>query len=358
MKGLLVILLTTFTLTAFGQSEERILHVVDSIAIIDEPAEDEGEIAETDIETVTVVTDESKIEKFGYKDFDKVIFIITKEYFKRPEEIKKIPTFKNMEKKEGKWYLKGASSTYTGPFIDYYFNGKKYREGFVKHGLLDGQRTIYDKDGHKTVYSTFSNGKLNGEYEEYFINGQIQQKGIFEDGKEVGLWKEWYSTGVLKKQFEFKDGKAIADKESEKLNSLFIKGLKSHEEGYYKAAVKYFDKAIELDSNYCDLYFHRSRAYLYDFQFDKAVIDCDKAIEIEPLYMEAYSNRAIIRIRKYELADSRVLSRNSEVTILAGQTKTDIPQEEKDKICKDLRMGFRLGDKKDMIKDAIKQYCE
>lgn len=358
MRGLIFSLLTAFALTAAGQSEERILYVVDSIAIIEEPKEDEGEISETDIETVTVVTDKSKIEKFGYKDLDKIIFIITKEYFKRPDEIKKIPTFKNMEKKGGKWYLKGASSTYTGSFIDYYYNGKKFRDGFVKDGLLNGRRTIYYQDGQKKVYSSFSNGTVDGEYEEYFTNGQIQQQGIFKGGKEAGLWKEWYSTGVLKKQFEFIDGKAISDKETEKLDLLFNKGLKSHEEGNYKAAIKYFDKAIELDSNYCDLYFHRSRAYLYDFQFDQAIADCDKAIKIEPLYMEAFSNRAFTRIRKFELADSRVLNRNSEVTVLAGKSKTDIPQTEKDKICQDLRMGFSLGDKKDMIKDAIKKYCE
>lgn len=358
MRGLIFSLLITITLTAVGQSGERILYVVDSLAIIDEPKEDEGEISEADIETVTVITDKSEIDKYGYKDLDKVIFIITKEYFKRPDNIKKIPTFKKMEKKEGKWYLKGYQSPYSGPFIDYYYNGKKYRDGFVKDGLLNGLRTIYYQDGQKKYYGTFSNGTLIGDYGEYFSNGQLQQHGQFKEGKEEGLWKEWYSTGVLKKQFEFKDGKAIADKETEKLDSFFNKGLKSHEEGNYKAAIKYYDKAIALDSNYSNLHFHRSRAYLYDFQFDKAIVDCDKAIEIEPLYKESYSNRAFTRIRKYELGGSRVLSRNTEVTVLAGKSKTEIPATEKALICTDLRKGFELGDTQTMIKDAIKKYCE
>ena len=168
MRGLIFSLLITITLTAAGQSGERILYVVDSLAIIDEPKEDEGEISETDIETVTVITDKSKIEKSGYKDLDKIIFIITKEYFKRPDSIKRIPTFKKMEKKEGKWYLKGYPSPYSGPFIDYYYNGKKYRDGFVKDGLLNGLRTIYYQDGQNKYYGTFSNGTLTGDYGEYF----------------------------------------------------------------------------------------------------------------------------------------------------------------------------------------------
>jgi tetratricopeptide (TPR) repeat protein len=142
------------------------------------------------------------------------------------------------------------------------------------------------------------------------------------------------------------------------LDKLFTDGLKAHEEGNYKGAVKFFDKAIELSPNFSDLYFHRSRAYLYDLQFDKAISDCDKAIEIEPLYKEAYSNRAFTRIRKYELGGSRVLSRNTEVTVLAGKSKTEIPPTDKDVICADLRKGFELGDTKTMITDAIKEYCE
>jgi antitoxin component YwqK of YwqJK toxin-antitoxin module len=359
MREIVLGLLTIISLTTFGQeTEERILYVVDSIAIVEDPKEDECVLSENGIETITVVTNETDINKYGHKNIDKIIFIITKEFAKRPEEIRRVPTFKKMFKNGTKWCLEGTSIPYTGTFIDYYYNGKKYRDGFLKDGLLDGLRTIYYQDGKKKYYGYFFNGTKNGEYGEYFINGQLQQQGIFKEGKEEGLWKEWYSTGVLKKEVEYKNGKPILNKETEKLDKLFTNGLKAKEEGNYKGAVKFYDKAIELSPNFSDLYFHRSRAYLYDLQFDEAIADCDKAIEIEPLYMEAYSNRAFTRIRKYELGGSRVLSRNTEVTVLAGKSKTEIPPTEKDIICTDLRKGFELGDIQPMIKDAIKKYCE
>jgi len=359
MREVILCLLTIISLTTFGQgTEERILFVVDSIAIVEDPKEDEGELSENDIETITVVTDKTDITKYGYKDIDKIIFIITKEFAKRPEEIRRVPTFKKMFKNGTKWCLEGTSIPYTGAFIDYYYNGKKYRDGFLKDGLLEGLRTIYYQDGKKKYYGYFSDGTKSGEYGEYFINGQLQLLGTFKEGKEEGLWKEWYSTGVLKKEVEYKNGKSILTKEIEKLDKLFTNGIKAQEEGNYKGAVKYYDKAIELSPNFSDLYFHRSRAYLYDLQFDEAILDCNKAIEIEPLYMEAYSNRAFTRIRKYELGGSRVLNRNTEVTVLAGKSKTEIPPTEKEIICADLRKGFELGDTQAMIKDALKKYCE
>src|SRR5687767_5506886 len=117
MRGLIIFILTIISFKTFGQgTEERILYVVDSIAIIEDPEEDEGELIETDIETLTVVATKADIEKYGYKDVDKVIFITTKEYAKRPEELRKIPTTKKMERRKGQWYLSESTIPYSGQF--------------------------------------------------------------------------------------------------------------------------------------------------------------------------------------------------------------------------------------------------
>ena len=78
MKGLIFYVLTICSLAVHGQGkEEKILYVVDSIPVIKDPDPDEGTLVETDIETLTVVTNKIEIEKHGYKDIDKIIFIIT-----------------------------------------------------------------------------------------------------------------------------------------------------------------------------------------------------------------------------------------------------------------------------------------
>src|SRR5688572_16117332 len=106
MKRLIILFLTAIVFHSFGQgSQERVLFVVDSIPIINDPDEDDGELSEQDIETATVVTNKSEIEKLGYKDLDKIIFIITKEYTRRPDELKRIPTLAQMERRNGRWCL-------------------------------------------------------------------------------------------------------------------------------------------------------------------------------------------------------------------------------------------------------------
>jgi len=237
-------------------------------------------------------------------------------------------------------------------------DGIKKEEGFINDGVDDGLRTYYYKDGTIKLYRNYSKGIPNGESGKYFQNGKLQCKGIFKNGKEEGLWTEWYSTGVIKWETEYKSGKAQLAKEVIKANSLFEKGLEAFEKGYYKDAVNYYNKTLELYPNYNDVYFHRSRAYLYDLKFDEALIDCDKAVEIEPLNKDAYSQRAFIRIRKYEFKDSRTLSKNSEITVYATKQNVEIPADEKSQICSDLKKGYELGDTKQMITDAIKKYCE
>ncbi len=360
MKRTVFFILTILTLTTYGQgTEERVLYVVDSIAIIEDPGEEDGTLAETDIETLTVITNKGEIEKLGYKDLDKIIFINTKEFAKRPDDIKRIPTTKKMERKNGKWYYKGSTVPYSGQFTDYFFNGKKQGDGTLKEGVLDGRRNVYYQNGNLSYYTHYVNGIETGESKEYFMNGALHQEGSFKNGKDDGLWKEWYSTGTLKRQTEFKEGQVIgATKEHDKFHKLLSSGITMFREGNFQGAIKSYDKALELNPNYSDAYFHRGTAYLNDFKFDEAVKDFDKAIELEPLYMEAISNRAFARLRKYEFKNSRTLSKSSGVTVLASKDKVEIPKDELDKICADLKKGIELGDNKLMILDAQKTYCQ
>jgi tetratricopeptide (TPR) repeat protein len=190
------------------------------------------------------------------------------------------------------------------------------------------------------------------------MNGKLKQKGSFIDAKETGLWQVFYSTGKIKRQSTVVNGKQDIPKEELKFYTLLDKGKDLMKEGDYKTAIKRLDDAEKLNQSYSDLYFYRGTAKLDNFDFDNAIIDFDKAIEIEPLYMEAISNRAFARLRKYEFKDSRTLSKTKEVTILAAKDKVPIPKDDQDKICADLNLGYQLGDRKPMIIDAIKNYCQ
>lgn len=359
MKNLVFILCAIFALSSHAQDvKERVLYVVDSVPVIDDPKEEEATLLEEDIESLTIVTNNAEMEKYGYAGYDKLAIIFTKEYAKRPLEIKKIPTLNHMIRTDGKWYLKEATTAYSGPFIDYYYNGKIQGEGFLEEGVVHGIRTIFYANGNKKFVRTYKKGILHGETLDYLKEGQLSQKGSFKDGKKHGLWQDWYSTGELKRQNEFKEGEVLWTDNDKKVNSIFEKAMKMVNEYNYQGAVKGLSKAIELDTTLSDLYFHRGTAYLNAFKFDEAIKDYDKAIALEPLYMESYVNRAFARLRKHEFRDSRTLTKNSEVTILASKDVVTMPAEELSSICTDLNKGISLGDKSAMTLDAKERYCK
>ena len=361
MKKLLsLFLLVVFFNNGFSQEatkKETILYIVDKVPVIDEPNENSGNVTNDDIEEVTVIKDKEKINLTGYS-VDKLIYVTTKEYKKRPEEIKNIPTTKLMDQKDGAWFLKGATTPYSGKFIDYFLNGKIQGEGVLKNGIVDGARTTYYLNGSKRYTYTYRDGMQSGESEEYFTNGKIKQKGSFFNRKQIGLWQRFYSTGELKDQMMFVNEKPQLSKEQKKFYNLQDKATELMKEEDYKAAIRKLDDAEKINNKYSDLYFDRGTSKLDNMDFDTAVLDLDKAIELEPLYMEAIANRAFARIRKYQFKNSRTLSKTSKVTILASKDKVDIPKDDLAKICADLQKCYELGNKKDMILDAMKDYCK
>ena len=316
-----------------------------------------GTLKNDDIEHLEVVTNPEKIKALGYSSADKIIYITTKEYVKRSNEIRQIPTTKSMERKDGVWYLKNSTIPYSGKFIDYFLNGKIQGTGTLKDGVVNGTRTIYYENGNKEFFRNYINGIANGYSEEYFPGGNIKQKGSFKDGKDDSLWTDYYSTGAIKRQTNFLNLIPVMSKDEKKFFDLQSKALELMKADDYKGAVKKLDIAEKINPKYADLYFYRGTAKLDDFDFNQAIIDFDKAIELEPLYMESLANRAFARIRKYEFKDSRTLGKTTEVTVLASKKNIEIPADEKIKICNDLNKSIELGDDKDMVFDALKKYC-
>ena len=360
MKYILSLVLSLSLLNSFAQEvkkEESILYIVDSIPVLKDPDKNSGTLRNEDVDHLEVITNPDKIKALGYTTIDKIIYITTKEFAKRPDEIKKIPTTKAMDKKEGVWYLKNAKSPYSGRFIDYFWNGKIDEEGTLKDGLANGMNTVYYENGNKNYFRNYLKGITNGYSEEYFPNATLKQKGSFKDGKDDGLWIEYYSTGAIKRQTNFRNLVPDMSKDEKRFYDLQNKAIELMRDEDYKTAIKKLDDAEKLNGKYADIYFYRGTAKLNNLDFDNAILDFDKAIELEPLYMEALANRAFTRIRKYQFKGSRTLSKNSEVTILATKDKVEIPPEEKNKICSDLNKSVELGDDKNMILEAIKQYC-
>jgi antitoxin component YwqK of YwqJK toxin-antitoxin module len=352
----LLLMLSSF-ISICQEKQDRTLYIIDSIPVIDTP-DDAEQLDNEDIDKLEIVTDLEKIKSLGYEGkVDKIMMITTKAYATRPDDVKSIPSTKKMTRVNGLWYYKNPDQPYSGKFIDYFANGKIQGDGVLENGKVEGIRTVYYLNSSKRYFYTYSNGLENGPSEEYFINGKLKQKGIFVNKKEEGLWQVFYSTGKLKRESNFINNKQMLGKEELKFYELLSKGATHLKEGEYTNAIRKLDDAIKLNMSYADLYFYRGTAKLNNFDFDKAIDDFDQAIALEPLYMEAISNRAFARLRKYEFKDARTLSNSKKITIMAAKDMVSIPKDDLDKICADLKLGYELGDRKPMVIDAMKRYC-
>jgi len=378
---ILILLLTLSFSVCFSQNQnENVLYVVDSIPVIEEPKEGFGTLTENEIDRVEVLKDKKEIEKAGYKDFDGIIYVYTKEYTNRPDSIRAIPTTKLMTKKNGTWYLKNSSKPYSGKFIDYYLNGKKQGQGTLFNGKLKGKRLMYYINGNISDEVEYKNGLANGIEKRYYKDGTLMQKGEFKNGQEIGIWEmyhpngqlkqrtnfikgkmdgesvSYYSTGEMKGTLEYINGEYQPNKETDKIYKYYNQGQEYFRQGNFKSAIKKYSKCIEINENWADGYFARATAKLNNLDFDDAIKDFNKVLEIEPYFTNAYSNRAFAIIRKHELGNGRTLSNTSGVQIIASK-ETEIPESDLNKICADLYKAISLGDENQMVLNAFDKYC-
>lgn len=365
---------------AFSQSTgEKIAYIIDSIPVLTDPAEGD-DITDADVADITTIKDKEALRRLGYEQFDGVTYLFTKEYRNRSEEDRKIPSAKQMERRNDVFYFHGIP--YNGNFTDYFWNGKKQGEGHFVNGKLEGLRKIYYRSGVLSSERHYRQGIPDGEEREYFEDGSLKQKGIFADGKEEGTWESYfpngqvklrskyqlgqvydtatkfYSTGRIKEKVFIKNGEVVPDAHLVVLQQWMKKSEESNKAGNTKKAIKYCNEAIAADSNYAEAYYSRATILLNEFRFDEAINDFDKALQLEP-YMEfALANRAFARIRKYQYAGAREISRGDGVMVLASKDRVTIPDAEKEKICSDLQKAIFLGDKTDLILQALADYCK
>ncbi len=98
--------------------------------------------------------------------------------------------------------------------VDYYKNGKKYREGKALSSRVNSEDfkgivTYYYKNGNISKKEKYKRGKLNGLFQEYYITGELKIDGSYNDGMKQGVWKFYYKTGKIKTKGKYRDGEKV-----------------------------------------------------------------------------------------------------------------------------------------------------
>ena len=120
-----------------------------------------------------------------------------------------------------------------------------------------------------------------------------------------------------------------ADEEEKFSSEQYIKmGLNRYVEKDYQGAIRFYDKAVEVNPNNPIAFHQRGLAKGLLNDLGGALSDLDRAIELDPNYAQAFFNRGLIRIKVRNAIEG----------------------------CKDLETAGRLGYEKAYTE--MKKYCQ
>ena len=366
MKKIPVFLLVFLSIStlSFGQNPvEKILFVIDSIPLFNDP-EDWNPIEKEDIADIIVIKNKDSLKLLRPEQLDGIIYIFTKAYRNRPDSVKKIPSLKQMVMTKDGWNLNGA--LYSGNYIDYYNSGKIQNKGTLGSGKLNGELTVYFKNGNKKSVSNYKNGILHGDWKEYYPNGLLMNSRTHKDGKGTGDYASYfingqimgetrpgkagavdtafsyYSTGKVKQMKLIKSKKPVIDKKTNDFNGYNTYFFQTINKGELKDANKYFYLIWKVDSTSSDTHFKKGLLMMKEFRFDAAIEAFDDALNLEPLMRETLVHRAIARIKKFKYPKAKPLSDDINETPLILQDMVTIPADEQEKICADLQKAVYI----------------
>lgn len=84
---------------------------------------------------------------------------------------------------------------YTGPFIDYHYNGSPHSCGYLVNGKESGEWFYFYSNGQVKSISMIDNCILNGFHLEYYENGHVLRKGMYVNDVPVGFHISWHENG-------------------------------------------------------------------------------------------------------------------------------------------------------------------
>ncbi len=145
-------------------------------------------------------------------------------------------------------------------------------------------------------------------------------------------------------------------------------GMKAFEQGYeahrnkdYEKALRFYDRAIELNDTLDRAYFNRASVRIALKRYEKAKEDLDRTLELDPEYVPAYYNRANLHSEQgnYQKAHSDLNATlelkpdHRQALLLRGQVRQHLGKGQAG--CSDLKKARELGVKK--ASRYLERYC-
>nr|WP_321225425.1 hypothetical protein [uncultured Psychroserpens sp.] len=330
MHRLLTILVFIFFARMDAQNSKA--YVIDGVLYDNKTYNIELNLDAKYIYSTANLTDSKKIIELGFHNKDTITFITTQAFNKRSDSIRNIPSTDYILNNTNKtWYKDNV--LYSGPFINYYYNGIKKSEGTIINGKVEGVSFHYHTNGIIKEKHNYKNSYFNGTQQYYFNNGNIKKKGDYKNGKRIGTWEEYFINGNLSLQYFYNNSGDTTNaieyysngKVKRKLqpyiefqNIVIYKDFRVnrdhyHHSDYLQGKIEFRKKEIKqlrkklnkLDSKIkssipIDLdYLYRGILYGVLNDRELSIRDFKNALELEPLNYQAQYLLLISLIHKY-----------------------------------------------------------
>ena len=122
------------------------------------------------------------------------------------------------EKRNRIIYVIGESQPYTGNVVEYYKNGQKKAEYYLVNGRPSGLSIMYYNNGKKKLECTinsddtsFTGIKMEGKVTEWYENGQKKSEYYLKDNVIEGNKTVWDEGGDITSQQTYKNGFEVSD---------------------------------------------------------------------------------------------------------------------------------------------------
>lgn len=104
-------------------------------------------------------------------------------------------------------YFSDGSTIRHGKYVEWYPNGKKFKEGQYEDGKKVGQWTVYFDDGKKAKSGTYKNDACDGVWTYWSPDGNKQREESYRQGVRHGAWIRWHPNGQKASECTYTDGK-------------------------------------------------------------------------------------------------------------------------------------------------------
>jgi antitoxin component YwqK of YwqJK toxin-antitoxin module len=103
-------------------------------------------------------------------------------------------------------YFDSNHDLFTGKYDEFYENGNKKLEMYLKNGEQDSITILYFEDGKINEIRSFKQGLMHGKWETYNLKGQKLAEAWYRNDKKDGIWKIWDENGILRYEMPYSNG--------------------------------------------------------------------------------------------------------------------------------------------------------